>query len=822
MYSSPLTGLTIQYDRRKCEDDDNWVSTLDNSVNCSSLSPTDERCHHYNVNGDTGYESCPKACGNCFEDEPRESEDSDENMESQPMGLYSDENGETNEFDPLGSSSRGRGDLEDLVYKFTYEINDKINELSEKIDGVKDDTESQIAENESQNYGVCYKKVCRLKTEPPNTDTCNADGAADRCSRFMYSECQTGPNDCCEYIVPQNDDPSITQAPSPDPPTYKRAEPPEVPGVMGDDQCSNYGDEYIHLPYSPDVVDEDIKTYQTILRRGIENPETLQSNPVANQDFTVNIRNSSNTNIDIINSVKYENFTYISLSSSVTDSQGKINKFKITMNEFLNEKNISWIFFNKLSTDTSDIGQNIWSPYSPSHIQGETYVPSSSSTEYDYLVLKISTAENNPDICLNDDLKQDVTKCNIFKDKSSQYYIYSSFPSYTPQSDFTPYGNFYYGVLKKNEDSSNYTINYYPIQIKDDYEDSYPSSENIDPSNLDTTFRTSKNNFYDNYHGKIVGLYFQYNTERIIYQDDNGNLKVKDHNLVATIEYPLEDNDMETVTIEKILSINNLEAPRPFLYKIHDFDDDHNFNISKIKVKIANKPFFLKDYNSQCENSDWYWYVSIIALFSLGLWCAMFWSNIDNVGSYENPIGLITILGIFSGIIIILGGKSTRAITKLILYFLLIIANVYICIQKSDKESAGLRFFLIGMLFLILMIHIVSKTDFDNRFRDENEKDCKRNSLIILTLVVIVTMIFMALLISGSEIYDNIGNLSSIKLVILLIFIGLHISKYYDKPLEDKITLWFGYNSNDPDMIPYLSSPYFTWFRDIFLLLVFF
>ena len=66
MYSSPLTGLNIQYDRRSCEDDDNWVSTLDNSVRCSNLSPTDEKCHHYDVNGNSGYDSCPKACGNCF------------------------------------------------------------------------------------------------------------------------------------------------------------------------------------------------------------------------------------------------------------------------------------------------------------------------------------------------------------------------------------------------------------------------------------------------------------------------------------------------------------------------------------------------------------------------------------------------------------------------------------------------------------------------------------------------------------------------------------------------------------------------------------
>lgn len=822
MYSSPLSGLNIQYERRRCEDDDNWVSTLDNSVRCSNLSPTDEKCHHYDVNGDTGYESCPKSCGNCFEDAPNASEDSGDSMESQPMGLYSGETGETNEFDSLGSSSRGRGDLEDLVYKFTYEINDKINELSEKIDGVKDDTDSRIAENESQNYGVCYKKVCRLKTDAPST--CAESDAANRCSRFMFSECQTGPNDCCEYIIPQDDDPSSTQEPSPDPPTYERADPPEIDGVVSQNQCTHLGDDYIHLPYSSEVVDEDIKTYQTILRRGIENPETLRSNDEVNHDFTVNIRDSSDADIRIINSVKSENFTYINLPQNQ-----KINKFKLTMNDFLDEKVISWSFFNNLSTDTLDMGQNIWSPYSPSHIQGETYVPPSNSNEYDYLVLKVSTTENNPDICLNDDLKQDVTKCNIFKDNSSQYYIYSYFPSYNSQSDFTPYGDFYYGVLKKNKDSSNYTIKYYPIRIKDDYEDSYPSGENIDPNNRDTNFRTSNDNFYENHDGKIVGLYFQYNTDRIIYQADNGNFQVKDHNLVATIEYPLEDNDsdmdVEPVTIKKILSINSLESPRPFLYKIHDFDNEHNFNISKIKVKIANKPFFLKDYNRRCDLSDWFWYISTGALLCLFLLFFVFWSIVDTDKNYEMAIVFVAVLIAFLFIITPFFGKEWRGIIKMLLYLFLIIFNIYIYTHKPEPGPAdasnSLRVFLMSMLVLIFMIHIGSKIDFETSLRAENTRKCERKSPIIYVCFIILCMIIGGLVIKNWSGYDNIGKSYWPKLIILLLLIIIHIFINYDKSSEEFIALWFGYNPYDKDMKTGGFGPYSTLIRDLCLLLLF-
>lgn len=205
MYSSSLTGLNIQYSRRSCQDDPEWVSSLDSSVRCSNLSPTDEKCHHIDTNGDTGYSSCPKACGNCFEDSLNTESESQYN--TQPSALYSDETAEINDYDPyMSQNSDNMGDLQDLVYRFTYEINDKIDELSDRINNTGDDVE--IIRSGEPSTGICRRIVCE------NISSDNLDGSDGQsidnsctdinptCENSLFSSCKlpgSEREDCCNF-----------------------------------------------------------------------------------------------------------------------------------------------------------------------------------------------------------------------------------------------------------------------------------------------------------------------------------------------------------------------------------------------------------------------------------------------------------------------------------------------------------------------------------------------------------------------------------------------------------------------------------------------
>lgn len=780
MYSSPLTGLNIQYDRRTCEDDGNWVSTLDNSVRCSNLSPTDEKCHHYDVNGNSGYESCPKACGNCFEETPSASEDSGDSMESQPMGLYSGETGETNEFDPLGSSSRGRGDLEDLVYKFTYEINDKINDLSEKIDDYKDNTESRIEINEESNRGVCYKQVCRnidpnKQGDPPLPSGCSENEA---CSEFRYSECGVT-NSCC-----------ILSGVSPD--YYMASE--EEKTEKG---CNREEEGYDYKDISRDVADDDVQIFQQRLISGASlsgNPNQ-HGNPNqqnSDNDFSITIKRSDNSTINLGKDIKKGNITYIPLTLADSPTENKIKDFTIEgTQEFLSEKSVSFAKFNKIE-DGQLLGSDdeIWTQY---HFR-DTKTTADDNT-YDYLVIKLTSSYvQNTHMCSNDDSKHNNNNCDMFSDKDARYYIYL-FSQGNPEEALTTdadYGSFYYAVKDSTDRNK---IKFTKIDMK-----SYDEKK----------LRKTNGNFVAE---NVIGLYFQYNADYMIFQKTYADPYIKSRSLHIDIEYPLEDGDSDfekfSMSIGDIFSHNSLTSPKPLLYKIHDFDkDDENINLSKIDIKIDTNHFFVKDYNSNCDSFfiTGTWWSSVVFIVLMMLYIYGNFIYLKDYKSTDNiVIAMLTLITFFLIFIIRLFGKNWRAYLKISIYVIVYLVS-FMVYQGSNTSEVPLTYTIMGMnifqlLSIVYIINITNYTDFSNKFINPEKSDCDLNwwSLTCACIYFIIIVVIFVI----QERYMGINYIPWwYRKLFLIVAIIVHFIVHYIANDDDNniivkhIYEWFGYDNN--------------------------
>lgn len=790
MYSSPLTGLNIQYDRRTCEDDGNWVSTLDNSVRCSNLSPTDEKCHHYDVNGNSGYDSCPKACGNCFEDTPSASEDSGDSMESQPMGLYSGETGETNEFDPLGSSSRGRGDLEDLVYKFTYEINDKINDLSEKIDDYKDKTDSRIDINEESNRGVCYKRVCRNidpnnQDDPPRPSICLGN---EVCSVFRYSECEQG-NPCC--ILSRET--TAGETPVRVSPDYYMASEEEKTRSA----CNR--EEYDYKDISRDVADDDIQLFQQELISGASlsgdpnQPGGSNQPDDSDNDFNISITREGGGNIRVGKDIKKGNITYIPLTLDTGASENKIKDFTINgRQEFLSEKSVSFARFNKIGTGSLSLSSDneIWTQYNFEN----TNTTATPGINYDYLVIKLTSSYvQNTDMCSNDDSEHNNNNCNIFSDKDASYYIYL-FANSNPDEALTgeiPYGTFYYAV---NDSTDPKKINFTEIEMND----------------LVNGKRKTKENYPQN----VIGLYFQYNADQMIYQKTDGNPDpyIKSRSLHIDIEYPLEDGDSDlekfSLTINDIFSQSSLKSPIPLLYKIHDFDkDDENINLSEIDIKIDTTHFFVKDHNPNCDSNTITitWWISMVFIGLIMLLVYGSYTTLKDYKSTDNIVIAMLTLITFSLIVVIpLFGKKWRAYLKLLIYLIVYLVS-FMVYQGSDTSILPLTYSIMGMeilqlLSVVYLINITTFTDYYNKFIDPEEKDCNLITVYPILYSIIIVAIFF---IQGYSNSINKIKWSYRKLFLIFAIITQYFATEDEDDNEDDndkmvkhIYEWFGYDNN--------------------------
>ena len=824
MYSSPLTGLTVQYDRRTCEDDYNWVSTMDNSLRCSSLSPTDERCHQYDVNGNSGYDSCPKSCGNCFEDTPSASEDTDDAMESQPMGLYSGESGETNEFDPLGSSSRGRGDLEDLVYKFTYEINDKINDLSEKIDGVKDDTESQIKDNEENNRGICYKQVCKKKTAPPvGNTTCSGDD--DMCDKQLYSRCLI--NTCCQLKSEPDGSPAI--------PDYVMA---------GENECDDAppGENYFHLPFSKDIADDDIESFQRSLTGEPATSPSGTNNgqgPAPQSDFNITINNSGQQILPGSNAVEHVNITHISLADPTSSSSAdpssdpsapsdnnitkKISSFSIGKDpktqDFFFGKHLYWAAFKSITTSNPIIMNNEqWNTYSFDNTDRET----SLEGDYDYLVIKITSHEiNNKKICGDDDEKNSTESCNIFKEKNAKYYVYSFSGGYSQTSDFPTknmefYGRFYYAVKIPENKLQFIKLTMNKKVSTSDGTESYPMLTG------------------EPFASNIVGIYFEYNIENLFRVKSNSKLSISDKSLDYKIEYPLENDDsdmkVESTDSSDILSLNNnLESPIPFLYKIHGFDSDHNFNLAKIRIKIEGENILGKDVYHECNSTtvEVVWWVSqiLIALVILSLY--IFYFTFGDKLKPHDQTNILFFSFVIAGLVLFIPffGKELRAIFKICLYILVYLFSYSYGKERTGTAAGGYARQITkahGMMLLsiIYLMNTNILSDYINKFTKPDEEGCGTNAAKPICYGLLMSLFYLAVYLRWFPTkYAYYGRKALLMFLVVMWQIYFSLKDDGENPnyIIDRVYNWFGYSYGESGKYAYLT--FIKLLRDIFILM---
>ena len=398
MFSSSLTGLNIQYSGRACEDDDDWVSALDPSVRCSTLSPTDEKCHHIDTNGNTGYSSCTKACGNCFEDaSTTENNTRDYN---QPESLYSGESPEINDYESYNSQSNGdMSDLQDLVYRFTYEMNTKINELSDKIDGETDRIDTvEDEENLFRARGVCKKIVCKNKPPPEDTESDECIGV--NCQELYLSECNSTDlnRSCCDFVT-END--NVIE------PTYN-------PDVLESSDCVD-DEKYIWKPgINPENISEDGIFYQMLIRTESDrvlNPNTGGSSGGGSSGgvSTIHINKENNgeqpynTTTDIAKHI--DNVMYFEMNADIVS-------FKI-LEEHMpsSETDISYCYFSDIEVNT-DIVEKTWSKYTTGDVDA---LPISNGNE-NYLVIKVSP----PGTPRYDDDRID----DLYQDRQSLYYVF--------------------------------------------------------------------------------------------------------------------------------------------------------------------------------------------------------------------------------------------------------------------------------------------------------------------------------------------------------------------------------------------------------------
>jgi hypothetical protein len=133
-----LRGIDINYNETKnCEDDPEWsYESNEGIIKCSDLSPTDSRCNFFNDFGETGFEKCPVSCGNCFNLDTGLGNVTNTGYSGTPSRLYDNESGEVNDFTEYQGSGNAI-DVQDLFYRYTYAINEKMDELTKRISDIE-------------------------------------------------------------------------------------------------------------------------------------------------------------------------------------------------------------------------------------------------------------------------------------------------------------------------------------------------------------------------------------------------------------------------------------------------------------------------------------------------------------------------------------------------------------------------------------------------------------------------------------------------------------------------------------------------------------
>jgi len=194
-FSLSGSGIQIKFNQDECIDDLSWISS-DNNYTCEKITSEGPGCYFSDVNGFTGFDKCPRSCGNC-QDQLFPGDSLNNTMLSAPDALYDNESGEMLGEINQGSMNIGNSTMGTFSDKRLYEIEEKFKErldsmeenISTLLEGVYDDILLSVAENRGEDI-ICLRN--QKEIVPDNLvddDLTTAEITAERAS--IPTDCNT-------------------------------------------------------------------------------------------------------------------------------------------------------------------------------------------------------------------------------------------------------------------------------------------------------------------------------------------------------------------------------------------------------------------------------------------------------------------------------------------------------------------------------------------------------------------------------------------------------------------------------------------------------
>lgn len=170
-FSLSGSGIQIKFHQDECLDDLSWISA-DNNYTCAQITEEGPGCYFSDVNGFTGFNKCPRSCGNC-QDQLFPGDSPNNTMLSAPDALYDNESGEMLGQVTQGAMNIGNSTMATFSDKRLYEIEEEFEErlssmeenISELLQSVYDDVLLGVAEQSGDDV-ICL----RNQREDPNED----------------------------------------------------------------------------------------------------------------------------------------------------------------------------------------------------------------------------------------------------------------------------------------------------------------------------------------------------------------------------------------------------------------------------------------------------------------------------------------------------------------------------------------------------------------------------------------------------------------------------------------------------------------------------
>ena len=161
-FSLSGSGIQIKFHQDECLDDLSWISA-DNNYTCAQITEEGPGCYFSDVNGFTGFDKCPRSCGNC-QDQLFPGDSPNNTMLSAPDALYDNESGEMLGQVTQGAMNMGNSTMATFSDKRLYEIEEEFEErlssmeenISELLQSVYDDVLLGVAEQSGDDI-TCLK-----------------------------------------------------------------------------------------------------------------------------------------------------------------------------------------------------------------------------------------------------------------------------------------------------------------------------------------------------------------------------------------------------------------------------------------------------------------------------------------------------------------------------------------------------------------------------------------------------------------------------------------------------------------------------------------